>query len=365
LSILQENTEEMQEVYSHHLQHFSSRVWEANIGIQGREYEQWLTWLNYSQDNCRVAMQYALSHPSTAEFNEGFSIASGLARYCHLRGLLQEELEILEKYLALSQDNVPIITRARGNIGACVLSWFRGDYEKAMHYCLIGEPLARGNDDWSHAISLIMLGALNTNVLGDAVTGNALYDAAIAITEHSENLWLKGLIFSNHDIIKRDWDAGIILLHKTDAILSQIGDPWIVALIDEGYAFYYTHIGDHEKARHYFLRCTEQQLVIGYIVGAAIALWGVAYSLYLQGENKQSQGDLEQAHVLKEKALLLLWGAETMCMSRGLVKIPPMYAECQEILAKAEREMGTDLLAQIKSRGLQMTQEETVALASS
>jgi hypothetical protein len=121
--------------------------------------------------------------------------------------------------------------------------------------------------------------------------------------------------------------------------------------VEEGYGFYYTYRGELDKAVPYFLSCIQKHLVLGYVVGAAIALWGISYGLYGQGQ--------------KEKALLLLWGAEAMCITRGLVKVPPLYEEYREILEWAKRDMNEETRENIKMLGLQMTLEETVALASS
>jgi hypothetical protein len=64
------------------------------------------------------------------------------------------------------------------------------------------------------------------------------------------------------------------------------------------------------------LTCIEKQLSLGYVVGAAIALWGIVYGLYLQGEDEMGKGNNAEGLEKKERATLLLHGVKSMYASR-------------------------------------------------
>ena len=54
-----------------------------------------------------------------------------------------------------------------------------------------------------------------------------------------------------------------------------------------------------------------------------------------------------------------------MCNSRGLVKIPPLYEEYRDVVEKAQQDFPATVFEHLKARGLQLSQEETIQLASS
>jgi hypothetical protein len=56
------------------------------------------------------------------------------------------------------------------------------------------------------------------------------------------------------------------------------------------------------------------------------------------------KGNKVEGFEKKERAVLLLYGAEAMCASRGLVKIPPLYEEYRELLQWAKRDMEPEQL---------------------
>jgi hypothetical protein len=89
--------------------------------------------------------------------------------------------------------------------------------------------------------------------------------------------------------------------------------------------------------------------------------WGIAHSLYIQPEDAISG----QGSKKKETAVLLLYGAEAMCNARGLVKIPPLYEEYREVVERAQQDLTKAIFEHLKTSGLQMSQEETISLASS
>jgi predicted ATPase/DNA-binding SARP family transcriptional activator/DNA-binding CsgD family transcriptional regulator len=197
--------------------------------VKGPEQAKWFSLLETEHDNLRAALRWAIE-VENAEV--GLRTGGSLWRFWYAHGYVSEGRDTLERLLALPCDDRE--TEARGNalVGAGVLAWKLGDYQRAtalLDQCLV--LFHRLGHKRGMAMALGNLGTVASKQ-GNLSLAADLYEQSLTLRREIEDRWgIANALHSLAHIVQRQggYERAIGLYEEALALARQLGDTWSVA----------------------------------------------------------------------------------------------------------------------------------------
>jgi predicted ATPase/DNA-binding CsgD family transcriptional regulator len=175
--LLLDRAGETTQVRDRHLRHFSAVVSRGAEELMGGDQAATMARFDAEHDNLRAALGFALGSDTEA----AAQLVSGLWRYWHRRGLLQEGQHWLEKVISVSTE-APARVIAPVMFAAAAFAMLRNDYPLATRRSQQSLALYRELDDQSGI-------ALTMHRLGSIASEQGHYDRAVELHERALGIW--------------------------------------------------------------------------------------------------------------------------------------------------------------------------------
>ncbi len=218
-----------------HAAYFTALGVEAEAGIGTHDETFWWSWIGRQEGNLRAVLERCLVR---GDISSALSVATTMGWYWYTRGYLGEGQATLDEVLQLADAvdapsaQPPAATLAGANTVAGILSWSRGDGERAG--LLLGRALDRSvaaGDIRRTAIASAFLGHV-ARERGDFEEATQRHELAGRLSDQMGNV--RGSAWARYDLgrlaLQRgDLDTAGALLRESLMRFRDIGYPWAIA----------------------------------------------------------------------------------------------------------------------------------------
>ena len=231
---------------------------EAADHLTGHDQGGWLDRCEREATNLRRTFDWIFD---AGEVEIGLRIATGIWRYWHQRGPIQEGRGILERLLDLPDASTVVRGRAHGAAGG--LAWWGGDLRATGRHFATARSLLEGSGDVIDQAAAFLYGgfALGQQAVmagGDADPAEELFRRSLALAESIDDRGgmaraLRGLGFVT-GIARHDPPGALPLFERSVAYAEEAGDRWEMneSIIGVGNALRFG--GDKPAAKQAYLR---------------------------------------------------------------------------------------------------------------
>jgi len=244
-----------------HRDHYLALVETADTYLRGPDETIWLDRLEAEFDNIRAALAFSVTDLDSAE--PGLRLASGLHRFCNMRGHGGEVLEALNVLFERPDARLPTRVRARAlTVGSHLLDFF-------------------GNDPPP------------PSMVSEALTiARSLADDAVAADALSQLCWLS----FEHD----DLPAALAQIDEAVGLARAAGDPRLIAYVLGRRAVFESEAGDLDAA----FADNQEAITLSRAAGdnyrLAITLANLGFDEHAAGELGAARAHLQEASTLAD-----------------------------------------------------------------
>jgi len=231
---------------------------EAAGHLTGHDQGVWLDRCERETPNLRRTFDWIFD---AGEVEIGLRIATGLWRFWHQRGPIQEGRDILERLLDLPGASTVVRGRAHGAAGG--FAWWSGDLPATGRHFATARSLLEGSGDaMDQSAAFLYAGfALSAEAAmtgGEADPAEELFRRSLAVAESIDDRRamaraLRGLGFVT-GIARHDPPGAVPLFERSVALAEEAGDRWEMneSIIGVGNALRFA--GDKAAAKQAYLR---------------------------------------------------------------------------------------------------------------
>jgi predicted ATPase/class 3 adenylate cyclase/DNA-binding CsgD family transcriptional regulator len=252
---------ELDKTHAAHRDYYLAMVETADTHLRGPDEAAWLDRVEADFDNIRAALAFSVADLDSAE--PGLRLATGLHRFCNMRGHGGEILEALNVLLERPDAQAPTRVRARAlTVGCHLLDYFGNDPASPS---MVSEALkiARGLAD-------------------DAVAADAL----------SQLCWLS---FEHGDL-----PAALAQIDEAVGLARAAGDPRLIAYVLGRRAVFESEAGDLDAAFADNQEAITLSRAAGDTYRLAITLANLGFDEHAAGELGAARAHLQEASTLAD-----------------------------------------------------------------
>jgi predicted ATPase/transcriptional regulator with XRE-family HTH domain len=224
---------EMQDLRARHAHYFLHLAIMAERGLQGADQIHWMQRLNAENNNLRAALVWSLSAQSTQDDAElGLRAAAALWWFWWTNGQVGEGQDWFMQLIARPASDA---ARARASLGAGILAFFAGDFDKARPLCDYARDASkRLGDAITHGYAIYMLGTMQT-LSGDVGGGHVMLDQGASILRGAGEQadWYVGVTSLAQSLLsfeRNDLDAAQRHADEGMAVFRMLGQPYGIGL---------------------------------------------------------------------------------------------------------------------------------------
>jgi predicted ATPase/class 3 adenylate cyclase/DNA-binding CsgD family transcriptional regulator len=252
---------ELCETRSAHRDYYLALVETADTQLRGPDEAAWLDRVEAEFDNIRAAMAFSLADPDSAE--PGLRLATGLHRFCIMRGHGREVLKALNALLGRPDARMPTRARARAlTVGCHLLDYFGDDPAPSS---MVSEALKIARD---------------------------LADEAVAADALAQLCWLS---FEHGDL-----PAALAQIDEAVGLARAAGDPRLIAYILSRRAVFESEAGDLNAAFADNNEAVTLSRAAGDNYRLAITLANLGFDEHAAGELAAARAHLQEASTLAD-----------------------------------------------------------------
>lgn len=331
-----------------HLDWCISLAARAEPELTGADQQQWFTRLQIEHDNLRAGLAWALAEKDS----EGaLRLGGALYRFWATQGLYEEGRRWLDSALALDSGN-HTVPRGNALLGAGVMAFFQGDYDRAAKLWQESLDLFRAlNDITGIAYSHGNLG-LVADARGDYERAIASYEEALTLFREMEDQTYIAYMLHNLGLIayfQGDCARATAQFDESLAIVRALGDLNSVAMTLGNLGLVAFVQGDYERA----LALQKESLTLGRRLSNKP--WLVRslehFALIAAATNEPTRA-------------ARLFGAAAAQRAELGATLPPNDRQINDrYIAKATAQLGDKFFSKAWADGKLMSSEEAIAFA--
>lgn len=346
LELLAERGED-EAVSRRHALYFLAYAERAEPHLLRADQVEWLDGLETEHGNLRAAMEWALRNH---QVEIALRLSSALWPFWVFHGYVEEGWEHLSETLAQTNANNFPLARAKIQVAAGAVAYFRGDHVQAAALCSAGLPVCRAaGEKGLTGISLGLLGNLSF-YHGNLDQAMIQWEESLGLARESRSDWLAAVVLSLMGILAvhtGETQRALNLCQESVTLARRVGEKWVMnqALYHLGL----THVAEarFDEARSCFLEGISLSRDIGYYLGISLEIDALA--------------GLSAAQRQFDRAARLLGAGSAVRAAVG-APVPPAYqTDYERIVAGVRRGLGDATFAKAWSEGSLMTVDQAIA----
>jgi tetratricopeptide (TPR) repeat protein len=320
----------------------------AEPELIGADQQRWHDRLSIEHDNLRTALGWALAQDDA---DAALRLGAALYRFWANQGHSEEGARWLERALALADGQISE-PRAHSLIGAGVMAWFRGDYDRAETFWKDALALFRELGNLTGvAYSFGNLG-LAADARGDYEGATASYEEALRLFRELDDRTHVAYMLHNLGLIahfQEDYERATTLYEEALALEREQGHQTSVAMTLGNLGLMAFAQGDYARARA--------------LQEDALALWPFVTNKPWLARGIENFALVAAATNEPERAARLFGASAGLRVRFGATLPPNDQAFNQRYIAEVQKQISPDAFAAAWAEGEAMNLEEAIDFA--
>ena len=345
-----EEAGEMDAVRVRHLDYFVKFAEETEPRLSGPG--QRLAFGRVEEESINVRFAIETACELSGQARKGLRIMSALARYVEVRGLFKEARELGAKLLAHPETVTRDAVRAKALAAAARLAWVSDDLVPGLKFEQEALALFREIGDRDGLVDVLNDMAMYLWDAGDLEGAKKHLDEAETLLGDQGSMRLRADLLGARGAVAATegrHEESLALNEESLALYRELGDGWLVAVLQWAVGVTALLLGHVEQARNYF----RENLEAGRGLGTD---WGLPFSF-------EAFAALAVTERQFERAARLLGASEAMRERVGISTAPADHPALRQILTTAAEPFTQPEMIAARHEGRAMTADEAVTLA--
>jgi predicted ATPase/DNA-binding CsgD family transcriptional regulator len=290
-----------------HAAYFRALAERAEPELRGASQSAWIARLETELPNLRAVLDWSLA---SGNVETGLRLAGALYWFWFLRNHVAEGRTWFERARAGGRE--PAIAAGKAALGAGLLGWRVGEFERSKVYCEEAlERFAACNDRWGMAVVAHQQAHLAEDMEHDGERGMAFLADSLAQFEAIGDAW--GVAFSQRCLgwswwaVNRDFERATSLLMPALATFRRLGDGWNIGTTLHLLGDIAREAGNWPEAIAYYQESLTHHWTQRDSLGVADALLRLAQILLALGDMELATRFFGCAEAQHDRAGVLVW----------------------------------------------------------